>query len=252
VELEAPIARVMVETFEGAGYVAAGWGETVGGGSTVNEDEPSANAGNPPGWGAQCLLVDRVSNMDAFTLNNIGAQVIAFVRVELALSAFTLSDGDAPNLFLAIDSTAATLPILCTLSQTAGVASINVYVNTAGGFVLIWSEPVILNKVYRFEWKMDTTNDLYAVWVQGVPVGSGVLTGTGATNPIGFIDVGCSAGSTGAFTCRYDNIEVDNSDHIGPDDPDAYELFQSIDEWRGGRGGGPMARAICLQRGERG
>jgi hypothetical protein len=161
-------------------------------------------------------LVNHVSVTNSFTYNVVGATAITFTSVEVKVSAESLADGNIPILFLALDATLATRVWDIGLSQAAGVASIEAHIYYDGSTHTVWSETLALDKLYRFEIKWDTTNDRWSLWVNGVLYGDGALTGGAATTLMGSLVLGC-AGDVGAYTVRLDRIEVDNSDHIGPD-----------------------------------
>ena len=210
------MAVILNEGFEAAGYDAAGWTEGVDGGSTVNEDENTVNAGSPPLWGSQCLLIDRIASTNSYTFNVPGATVITFTAVEVKLSAVSLaSDGDFNLLFTGLDVTLATALWIVRLRREAGVTLIEVTRSSDG--IILWVEPLSLNKLYRFEVKWDTTADTYALWVNGILFGADVLTGGDATTPVGAVLIGDTNVRPGAYTARFDRLVVDNSTHIGPD-----------------------------------
>lgn len=215
------MAAVLTENLEAlAGYDAGGWTEGVSGGSTVDEDSP-AGPGFPNGWGAQCLRIDRLPSTNSYTFNIPGATAITFTRVELMLSALTLaSEADTNLVFICTDATLATVLWAVQVQKVGGVDHILVAVATDTGVSTVpWREPLAFNKLYRFEVKYDTTNDLWSVKVNGILFGSGALAGVPATVPVGAVLIGDTASALGTYTARYDKILVDNSTSIDPDAP---------------------------------
>jgi len=214
------MARILSEFLEAAvGYdLGVAWTEGVDGGSTVNEDAVSSGAGSPSGWGSQCLLIDHITVTNSYTYNIFGATAIVFLAVELKVSAQSMGGGDALLLYLT-DATLATGLFAVRLAEDSGVTYIEAVQDADGDtvFTVAWREPLVLDKLYRFEFKWDTTNDRWSIWVNGILFGDGALTGAAATTLAGTILIGSTASNVGAFTARVDSLLIDNSTRIGPD-----------------------------------
>lgn len=213
------MAAVLTENFETAvGYDTGGWTETAAGGSTVNEDA-AAGSGFPNGWGNQCLQITRVASTDAYTYNIFGATVITFSRVEVRFSAVSIaSDGDVVEVALGLDAGVTVAYWAAVARKIGGVDYIEFQLIPDGvAAVVLWRQPVALNKLYSFEVKWDTTADVWELWVNGIPSGSGALTGASATTPIGTVLLGGFTASLPSYTAMFDRILVDNSTRIGAD-----------------------------------
>ena len=215
------MARILSEFLEAAvGYdLGVAWTEGVDGGSTVNEDAVSSGAGSPSGWGSQCLLIDHITVTNSYTYNAFGATAIVFLAAELKVSAQSVADGGDGLLLYLSDATFALGMLAVQLEAASGVTYIKASqaADGSGTFTVAWSEPLVLAKLYRFEFKWDTTNDRWSIWVNGILYGDGALTGAAATTPAGLILIGATAAEVAAFTARFDRLSIDNSTRIGLD-----------------------------------
>lgn len=214
------MALILTENFEAAGYDAAGWTESVGVGSTVNEDAATTLPNSPPGWGSQCLQIIKAASVDAYSFNALASPVISYSAFEVVITAVSPTLGN--NLVLGLDAGGTLVLWGLFFSPDGGVQTLQFVVvpgalGGAGGPSLIpWSAKLNLGQVYHFEVKWDTTNDQWGLWVDGVFIDGGSLTGTAATTPLTLYLFGDLASDPGTFTAYFDLVRVDNANFIGP------------------------------------
>ena len=205
------MAFLVDETFEGTGYEES-WTETVGAGATVDEDDDSANAGNPPGWGSQCLKIIKPAAAEhAYTTRTWTPGALQFFRLEFVIASHGLAADDE----LAIISaglSAVGVNFLVVIERLSGANYLTMYLDTNddGNIDLIaWRDVLQTGVRYRFELKWDTTNDLWEFWAQGTWKAAGTLTA--AAGAILQLLLGDTADRTIGYTCRHDRIAVDDA-----------------------------------------
>lgn len=123
-----PYSPLLFETFEGTGYLLAGWGENVSGGGSINEDYTSVVL-----HGEQSLLIDGGTDDPSYSTNSFSAQgtVFAHYRFRITsapgdedafLSLFRFRDVDGATVMkMQVDSTM--FPRITTGGQTASALS---------------------------------------------------------------------------------------------------------------------------------
>ncbi len=221
---------IMNEYFEAVGYdcglgVPAGssvWTETVGVGSTVDEDAAVAGAGSPAGWGAQCLQITKAASVTAYTEKTVLGLVDNYVRIEVVVGAEDLPNSGSTKVVQARDDTDGKDLWSFYLGQTAGGALyFQLKVALAGAATTDYSSlgtPAVGTK-YRIEVKWDITNNVWAWKIDGVaqknnvdatdPVTSeGTLADGHATHFTRFRLGTNSASEAYAWTVYYDKVSI--------------------------------------------
>jgi hypothetical protein len=158
------MARVLNEKFEAAGYDEAGWTESVGAGSTVDEDIASSDAGSPSQWGSQCLKIIRAASTDAYTYKDVSF-VDTWTRIEVVVAAEGLGNSTQLQIAWAYDATDVKNLYILKLAQSAGGVLwflLNTYLDgsTITGYYATGIS-VSLNQRYRIEVKWDVTNNAF-------------------------------------------------------------------------------------------
>lgn len=210
----------MTETFEGVGYVNAIWSETVGSGSTVDEDEATVTP--PSGGGSQTLQTTKVSpNFNAATVGTLAAdQVVSYITFYVYVNEHGLASTDYVQ-FVSFWQD----------GYSAGIAAINLYVDSydsnrlkfvceinedgTGVRSVAWpgsGSGVNLDTWYKFNIKYDITNDAYEVKVtptggSEVTVMTGSLTDTHPTTGLRLIKLGNTSDSK-TWDIYFDNVAV--------------------------------------------
>lgn len=210
----------MTETFEGAGYANPIWAETVGSGSTVDEDE--AGITPPNGGGSQTLQITKVSpNFNAASIGTLAAdQVISYTTFYVYVNEHGLASTDYVQ-FVSFWQD----------GYSAGIAAVNLYVDSydsnrlkfvcevnedgTGTRSVAWpgsGSSVALDTWYKFNIKYDITNDAYEVKVtpaggSEVTVMTGSLTDTHPTTGLRLIKLGNTSDSK-TWDIYFDNVAV--------------------------------------------
>lgn len=210
----------MTETFEGVGYVNAIWSETVGSGSTVDEDEATVTP--PSGGGSQTLQTTKVSpNFNAATVGTLAAdQVVSYVTFYVYVNEHGLASTDYVTFFSMWQD-----------GYSDDIATVNLYVDSydsnrlkfvteinedgTGVRSVAWpgsGSAVALDTWYKFNIKYDITNDAYEVKVtptggSEVTVMTGSLTATHPTTGLRLIKLGNTSDSK-TWDIYFDNVAV--------------------------------------------
>jgi hypothetical protein len=211
------MARILEEFFEATGYDEAGWSETVPGSCVVDEDEASSAAGSPALWGSQCLEVTLDGGGSAcYTLNAFGDGAVRYTAADIKISSLSFDTNEQQASLAFLYNAAGDQPCaLIQLFRNGSTNEIRWFIYHTGSANLIYSETLVIDKLYRWEVKWDETADTWELWVNNVSRGSGTLTGAAATTQVGIIGFGDLLASVRAYTARYDRVEVDNAERIG-------------------------------------
>ena len=219
--------RVFDERFEITNYERYIWNESVGAGSTIDEDAAVSGAGSPTNWGSKCCKII-VNDNTTYTYNaTIGAEPILYWRVEFVVTAEGLANNRVEYLFNFYNDAISAPAFIFFLGKTAGGVLEFVgacYDDGSVNYYTSFVTPVIDTK-YRFELKWDATNDDWAWRIDGVnqpndqdssdPVTSeGLLTSTHSTDA-GVVLLGTLCYNNEGYTCYYDLIAASTTDWVG-------------------------------------
>ena len=224
---EKQMTRFFDEKFEGVGYEEAGASETVGAGCTIDEDADSADAGNPSGWGSQCLkMITLAGVQNQVEWYNFGPKTISFFRFEIVIIAESLTNGGSNRIF-EIKSDAWQTVFRGRIKQNAsGHLVFGLVPKHDGSYNYYYGFPILsLNTLYRIEVKWDATNDHWAWEIDGVnqpndqdtssPVTTeGNLTLTHPTDCSNLL-IGNANSQDADSTVYYDLIAIDDADWVG-------------------------------------
>lgn len=203
------MATVWDEGFEGAGYEET-WsnGETVGAGSTVDEDADTADMGLPSGWDNQCLKLVTTGN-DAYVLqNDLSELTQSWWRIEFGITAESFGDNEGNDLLGVWDSSWVNVIDLL-IRQKSGQLRLRMNMKYDGSHA--WSDyyDISLNTRYSVEWKFDVTNGIFEWKMDGASQGTRALE-TGHAADLDKFFVGWQSVEAAA-TAYVDLITISNS-----------------------------------------
>jgi hypothetical protein len=204
-------ADLLAESFDAAGYDNAGWVETVGAGSTLNED--ITDIADSAGGSTQILKVQKVSpNWAAWATKDLGAdKPISYIQLYVNVTAEGLGNSTQLLLFHAKD-TANNFVTTLNFRQNAD-GTYHFYVSRftggadTGGTV---SGNVNLNTWYKIEIKYDKTNMLWEWKLNGTTIDSGALTNA-VSNGIRYIRVGTLGTDAYTVTAYLDALKISST-----------------------------------------
>lgn len=212
--ISAETGDTLNESFEATGYDNAGWTETVGSGSFVDED--STAIARPSDGGNQELLIQKVSpNFNAKTRYDLGsAKPIMYARVLSNWTANGLGNATSIRVMAGFDNSGS-LAWYVTFNKTAGgTTGYQFYYFTNGG----WSNSTVQTSYgssstwYKHEVKYDATNMTYEWRINGSSIVSGSLTGTVKAGTR-YIDLG-DASNSYTVTMYLDRFAIDTSKYL--------------------------------------
>lgn len=212
------MARIWDEKLEGTGYEET-WslGETVGAGSTLDEDA-APPAGVPASWGAQSLQAVIAAGEQCYVAHSFADGDPKYLRVEFMVTQEGLTaDGQVFYLLYCLHALT-NVVVTVAAGQVAGVLTLILQDDRDGdgAMVTAYSEALSLNTVYRLEVRWDLANTTVAWRLNGSEVASGTLSGAATGWHLNDMAVGTPASSTGAqSTAYFDLIAVDNADWVG-------------------------------------
>jgi len=240
-----PMARIFDEKFEGAGSEET-WAETVTSPATLDDDALSSDVSAPSGWGAQCMKNVSTSTSPEATppyIHHAPSTPFAgtiYFRFELVLTAESFSDGDFNRLITGWEDGFGPPAFAMSIIQRAGpVLKLRYGINNDGvGLDFLDGPTMTLNTRHRVEIKWDTTNNLWAVRLDGSAVDDGSLSSSHAVD-VGELRVGAGmsteSSSEEACTVYHDLIAVDNADWVGAElVAVSYGMAGGIQELNGG------------------
>lgn len=210
---------LLEEGFEAnPGYDVAGWSETVGAGSTVDED--STAVARPSDGGGQCLLIQKVSpNFNAITSNAISGseQAVTYIRGCVRYDAEGLGDTNEVRLITAYDGNGvadANIVWSIRLRQIAGGAKKTFfYLYNNGAIANAKSNDISASTWYKYEVKYDHTNHLCELKLDGaVSLADTAIGGTHKTG-VRYIALG-DATNAYTVTAYIDRVAADSAGYL--------------------------------------
>ena len=213
------MATKLDEKFEATGYDQSGWSETAGAGNTVDEDADVADVGSPSGWGSKCLKIAVAgTNSNAITQNNsIAALPDTWVRVEFHWISYS-QVGSFNRILLGMDAGFAKLYNLTIRDPTGGGDfDIELQIYHDGSSNSFFDTGLSLNTTYRYEFKWDSTNNVWEWRRDGNTLDSGTLTSTHPTEMSKFYVGIDAANNLDVHTVYWDLITIDDADWVVPD-----------------------------------
>lgn len=211
------MSETFSEGFEGTGYESGSPTETVGSGSTVNEDKAtSAVSGAPSTWQGQCL--ETISTGDvAYVLLDGSTEDPSYTRIEFIIGSDGLaSEADYSLVATGADSSLNQLWDII-LYQTGGVKYIILQAKKddgggAGDIVSAFS----YDTRYRAEFKWDNAANEWEYKFDGTSINSGSITGAPASRSLYYVICGQHGVGSEALTAYYDSISINDSVFPGP------------------------------------
>ncbi len=179
------MTRIFDERFEAVGYDETGWSETVGAGSTVDEDFLVSGLGPPSGWGLKGLRTVSTSGTTAYASNSQDVSANNFfMRQELVIVAESLADNEERR--LTVMNAGGSTALRLFLRQVSGdlVFRFHVFETTLGSSATVLTDTTarLLNTRYRVEWNWNIDANTWEIKVDGSTIFSGTLV-TGAGKP---------------------------------------------------------------------
>ncbi len=179
------MTRIFDERFEAVGYDETGWSETVGAGSTVDEDFLVSGLGPPSGWGLKGLRTVSTAGNTAYASNSQDVSANNFfMRQELVIVAESLADHEERRLTVMLAGGLSALRLF--LRQVSGdlVFRFHVFETTLGSSATVLTDTTarLLNTRYRIEWNWNIDANTWEIKVDGSTIFSGTLV-TGAGKP---------------------------------------------------------------------
>lgn len=179
------MTRIFDERFEAVGYDETGWSETVGAGSTVDEDFLVSGLGPPSGWGLKGLRCVSTSGLVAYASNSQDVSANNFfMRQEIVIVSESLANNQERRLTVMKAGGLSALRLF--LRQVSGdlVFRFHVFETNlgSGSTVLTDTTARLLNTRYRIEWNWNIDANTWEIKVDGSTIFSGTLD-TGAGKP---------------------------------------------------------------------
>jgi len=217
------------EKFEGSGYENS-WSEIAGTG-TLDEDADPADVSSPSGWGDQCFKVIAPNATLTSTSTTAFNESDSWIRFE-----FIITDGLAE-----FSTNSQNIIFLVSENGVDYIYGLLVYWNGSDVIFRLWDYQagsprtnrdtnivVAEDTLYRAELKWDSTNDAYAIRINGVdqpnnidstyPITSeGTLTASHAIHA-NILSIGGRnwfGAVTNYYTAYFDRVSVDNTGWIG-------------------------------------
>lgn len=211
----AQAANILTESFNAdPGYDSPTWTESVGSGSTVDEDSTEQLL---PGGGAQSLKLDKVSpNFNARTERALASnQLITYTTFWFKITASSLANGEVILLWESRSSTPTGFLFVFLRHGVSGhflrFSVLNNGVNTTSD-----TADIDLDVWHRVDIKYDFTNSAFEFRLNGVSEYSGALTGTVGINTR-TIRIG-DATNVKAVTTHFDYVIIND---------DAYDTLET-------------------------
>jgi hypothetical protein len=202
------------ENFEGAGYEET-WVETVGGSSTVDEDDTSTPGTPLAGSGSHCLKCEVTStDTDAKTRNTLsGNEDIVYASVDFYATAEDFDEGEGCYILLIGDALAANV---CDIQwyQSSGL-KFRLQYYSGGSINSTAGVAMSLNTWYRLEFRYDITNTAWSWYIDESLQDSGVLAAAMRTPR--FMTIGIAGHSThnGTTTAYFDQAHWNTERYMG-------------------------------------
>ena len=175
------LGNVLTESFNATGYdtTSPAWSETVGAGSTVDED--STTVADSAGGSSQILKIVKVSpNWAAWTRITLAADnPITYSQFYVYIGAEGLANSGRVSIAAVRDSTAKATWELALTQDSGGVVKWALSIYTNGTTAESGANPAAATgQWYKMEVKYDNTNSAWEWKVNNVSAASGSLTGT--------------------------------------------------------------------------
>jgi len=179
------MSRIFDEKFEATGFDETGWSETVGSGSTVDEDYAVSNVDpEPSGWQTKGLRCLSTTVKFAYIANSqdLGTNKF-FFRTEFVIVSEDLANTEQRRIIqLRANGSVAFRAIL---EQVSGdlVLAFEIHEAGLGGSSTDLTDTTVLSldTRYRLEMKWDIDADTWDILLDGSSIFSGTLTGNSAT-----------------------------------------------------------------------
>lgn len=205
------------EGFEATGYDNAGWSETVGSGSTVDED--STAVARPADGGNQCLLLQKVSpNYNSRTDYDLATErATTYTRLAVRYDAEGLSDGNEIRIATAYDNNGiadANRVWELRLFQSSNQLKYRVYVFNAGSLTQQNQDSLgrAASTWSKHEIKYNYADNTFEWRVDGGSLSTVSLSGTRKTG-VRYITLGDATTSL-TYTVYADRLAVDSTKYL--------------------------------------
>jgi len=215
------MARLLVESFEGAGYEnsdppVADWTETVGDGCTVEPD--STAVARPTNGGDQILeIISAASGYQAQAERDLGSdKAVTYTRVyvQIATGHSINANGEILELFWGFDSTWIQ-PWLVDLYHDGTDICFRFQYHTIGGWSADYSGYISEDTWYCVEVYYNATAEEWEWKIDGVSEGSGALVDAHALG-LKLLYVGkINSGNQQTGTTYFDLVAIDDADWVG-------------------------------------
>lgn len=201
---------LLLENWLGTG-ARNSWSESVGAGSSFDDDADPAAAGDPARWGAECLFANAIVNEDATGASvDMGDALTKYLSVEFLVDAEALDNDEGIEiLHLRHDGSTSLCQVL--FFQSGGVFLLVDVVSNDGTPTLRGTVSVLLDTVYLLEVEWDVSGDTFQAWLDGTSYdGSLAITGTPESTPWEFTDlsIGTPADAEGPIDVYYGPVVV--------------------------------------------
>lgn len=211
------------EGWEGAGYEES-WTTSVGAGCTIDGDADPADVGSPDGWEDQCCKIIDAGGVQNYFYSQYGDDDVRYTSFEIVITDLSnlIAQGDEAQILWARDNALSNICWGIEIVQGISEPHFNVSIHYDGNPHGVISEIVpVEGEKYRFDVKWDSTNDLYAIRINGEVVWSGQLT-SGHHEQGSFIFPSWPEITGHGITFYIDNIRVDDAWWLGGYDPNGF------------------------------
>lgn len=217
ISLEQSSGSLWDERFEGSGYEET-WsaGESLGSGSTIDEDADPADVSSPSRWGSQCLKVTTTG--EYAYVEHAPSWTDTYLHLEMVFTSENMANGESNLVFWAWGPSGSGHALGLQLDQdSSGQLRLagGVYDSDNTGSATWTYTNVSLNTRYVVEFEFNPTSNEWEYKLDGTLKASGALTGTHATG-IGKIRLGShvfGTTSTSSLTAYYDMVLANSSGH---------------------------------------
>lgn len=210
-DITMPNIDLLKEGFEvSPGYDTAGWSETIGAGSAINEDSTAIS--RPTGGGNQLLEINKAANANARTNFDFGSEKpITYFTVYFRMESSDIGTDGYTYVVDTWDNGFSSIWML-QWAKSGSTPKIRfvLYNNDTWNTYDYPAGAAALGTWYKISIKYDYTNSAWDFRVNDISVGSGGLTGTPRTG-IRQIMLGSDSAFEDTYTAYYDLVKVSSS-----------------------------------------